>query len=111
MPAIETPAELISCCDELPLPKSFSAEFPQVTCEPGSFAYLPFGTWHQTEVVGEDHCIAIALHVPQKSWTDLLLEHLHGALNKKAEWRAPIIGYYGDSEMRSKGEKELEQLL
>jgi len=69
-------------------PTPDTARFERIEMAPGSVLFLPRGTWHRSEAVGESFSISIGIRPP--SALDRLLPQLRDLLLQDPAWRRPL---------------------
>lgn len=78
-------------------------EFRELVMKPGDFLYLPSGTWHTTQAVGDDLSVSLSFCFRWMSFRNLLDQVLDDALAPSPGWRQmpPPAVSDGDAERLS----------
>jgi 50S ribosomal protein L16 3-hydroxylase len=76
--------ELASYSDEMP--DSFPDSASEFTLKPGSFLFVPRGSWHTTKASEED-TLSISFTLTAPTWIDLLTAAMRGRLAQSIQWR------------------------
>ncbi len=58
------------------IPKRMPANTRTDNVRPGSVVYLPRGTWHETQVVGNEESLALVVNVRVPNWADRVVDAL-----------------------------------
>jgi 50S ribosomal protein L16 3-hydroxylase len=69
----------------LPMPDAMPADHTEVVLEPGSFLFVPRGTWHSTRATTDALSLNFTFTPP--TWIDLFTAALRGRLAISREWR------------------------
>ncbi len=76
------------------LPDWNTADFETVVMKPGTFLYMPRGTWHFTETCDEES-LSIGFGFNAPSAVDTVLDVLRATLIQDEAWRKPLYGIWG----------------
>lgn len=68
-----------------PMPRRMPADAQMIVLRPGSLLFVPRGTWHRTEAMGDAMSLNFTYTSP--TWIDLLQAALRSRLALSSEWR------------------------
>jgi 50S ribosomal protein L16 3-hydroxylase len=80
------------------LPARMPRDAETVTLRPGSFLFVPRGTWHATRAGGES--LSLNFTFSQPTWADLICDALRRRLSRDPRWRELADGVAGASPAR-----------
>ena len=99
--------ELASYTDDLP--KSLPSDASEFILKPGSFLFVPRGSWHSTQASDEDTLsISFTLTVP--SWIDLLSAAMRARLAQSSLWRESA-DFVNDKDFHIEATEKFDLLL
>ncbi len=90
-------------------PENKNLPFETAEMKPGTFLYLPRGTWHYTEAGEPSLSLSIAINPPVM--VDCVLEQLRWLLLQDSAWRAPLHGAMDNGPARDKLQAYARHLL
>lgn len=99
--------ELDSYTDEMP--ESFPADATEFILRPGSFLFVPRGSWHTTQASDED-TLAISFTFSAPTWIDILTAAMRGRLAQSSKWRE-TADFVSDPELHHEAIEKFDLLL
>jgi 50S ribosomal protein L16 3-hydroxylase len=91
------------------MPHSFPNNATEFILKPGSFLFVPRGSWHTTEATDEDS-LSISFTFSAPTWIDLLTAAMRGRLAQSPRWRE-TANFVNNSELQHKACDEFNSLL
>jgi len=93
-----------------PLPREMPNGAEQIDMEPGTALFLPRGTWHATEAVGEES-FALVFAINPVTWAQLVATHLVRRLCAEPRWREHVHGIGGERPHLAAARARLRELI
>lgn len=91
------------------MPASFPEEATEYTLKPGSFLFVPRGSWHKTLASDED-TLAISFTLTAPTWLDILSAAMRGRLAQSPFWRE-TADFVNDEELAFEAMEKFDLLL